>query len=81
MDNAYDMVKFAANIDGMAIFLPKQIYKAKNDLEAQEEREKGNQFFKKGDFQNAFLKYSMAVMKAEYPDNEVKYIFVPHAAL
>ena len=68
LKNSYDMIKFAANVEAMAIFLPKQVFKAKDDSDAQKDREKGNEFFKKGAFQKAFNHYSMAVMKAEYPD-------------
>ena len=71
LEKPYDIVKFAAYIEGMAIFLPKPFYARKNNDEAQESREKGNEFFKKGDFKKAFFHYTIAVMKAEYPDGNV----------
>ena len=71
LEKPYDIVKFAAYIEGMAIFLPKPFYAKKNNDEAQESREKGNEFFKKGDFKKAFFHYTIAVMKAEYPDENV----------
>ena len=63
------MIKFASNVEGMAIFFPKEVFKGKNGKEAKEAREKGNLLFKKGEIQKAFVQYSMAVIKAVYPEN------------
>ena len=68
--NALAMIKFASGVEGMAIFLPKPVFKGKNASEAKEAKEKGNGFFKKGDVKNAFLQYSVAVIKAVYPDEK-----------
>lgn len=77
-NDPFEMLKFAANIEGMAIFLPKPVYMAKNDLEASTAREKGNEFYKKGDLKMAFAQYSAAIIKANYPDactSEVNHAF------
>ena len=68
--DALAMVKFASNVEGMVIFLPKPIFKEKSDQEAAQAKAKGNDFYKKGDLLNAFRQYTLAVMRAKYPKED-----------
>ena len=63
------LIKFASNVEGMAIFLPKPFFKSKNMEEAKAAREKGNEMFKKGQIEKASMYYSVAVIKANYPED------------
>lgn len=67
--DSLNLIKFASNVEGMVIFSPKAVFKAKNHNEAKEAKEKGNLMFKKGDFRQAFMYYSVAVVKAVHPEN------------
>ena len=42
------MVKYVANVEGMAFFTPKPFFRQKNMDEAKAAREKGTEMFKKG---------------------------------
>lgn len=75
--DALRLIKFASNVEGMVIFTPNAVFKAKNHNEAAEAKEKGNMMFKKGDFRQAFTYYSVAVVKALHPENVSLVIIFP----
>ena len=71
VSDASALIKFASRVEGMVIFVPKPFFKTKNNSEAAAAKEKGNLNFKKGNLRQAFREYSVAVVKAKYPENEV----------
>jgi hypothetical protein len=67
-----DLIKFASNIEGMVIFTPKNAFKPKDHEAAKRARLEGNESFKAGDFKKAFMFYSVAVIRANYPGGVVQ---------
>ena len=65
-DNNLELLKYVSKLEGMSMFSPKPIYKQKDDELATKERLVGNEYFKKGKVNEAFMNYSFSILKAEY---------------
>ena len=71
LNSDWERIKFASGIEGMVIFLPQPVFKPKDDKIASEARERGNEEYKKGHIQKAFMNYSVAVINSQIPmDND-----------
>ena len=66
--DSLELFKYVAGLEGMGRFAPKPIHRPKDLKFSEEQRLEGNAAFKKGDFKTAFGHYSLAVMRAPYPD-------------
>ena len=66
--NNLELLKFVSQLEGMAMFSPKPIYKEKDEDIATKERLAGNDYFKKGKINEAFSHYSLSILKAVYTD-------------
>ena len=66
--NNIDLLKYVSKLDGMTVFQPMSVYKEKDDEKATQERILGNECFKKGNINQAFMHYSFSITKAVYPN-------------
>lgn len=64
-----ELVRYVASVEGMAFYSPRPFFPGKDSAMAEKERLVGNDHFKKANYAKAFMHYSVAVVKAKYPEN------------
>ena len=62
--NNMELLKYVSKLEGMSMFSPKSIYKQKDEEQATKERLVGNEYFKKGKVNQAFMHYSFSILRA-----------------
>ena len=66
--NNTELLKYVSKLEGMSMFSPKPFCKRKDDDLATKERLVGNEYFKKKKVNEAFVHYSLSILKAVHMD-------------